>query len=162
MSNLDPDADSTVQTTLHPDGTQTRIVRASPSRAGYWIAGVVAVIAIIGVTFMVVSRNHADQASAADTNANQTAVSTAYQQGQTQAQIDAANQVAAANQTAANQAAAAQAAQNQAATTQAALAASTDAANRAALRAQRATDRTEQSQTVPVNPPPSGDAPSPQ
>ena len=131
-------------------------MRTAPSRAGYWIAGVVAVVAIIAVAFMVLSRNN----PSADANATQAAVNNAYQQGQTQAQIDAANQVTAAQQTAAAQTAAAQAAQtqaaqSQAAASQAAVAQSADDANRAAMRAQRAADRAQGA------PPPSGDT-SPQ
>lgn len=150
MSTLGPDNETTVQTTLNPDGTTTRVVRAAPSRAGYWIAGVVAVVAIIAVAFMVMSRNP----SSTDANNAQAAVDNAYQQGQTQGQIDAASQLAAqqsaAQQTAAAQTAQAQAAQSQA---QAAAAQSADAANRAAERAQRAADRSADA------PPPSDSTP---
>jgi hypothetical protein len=150
MSNLTPDDEATVQTTVNPDGTTTRVVRSAPSRAGYWIAGVVAVVAIIAVAFMVVSRNN----QSADPNATQAAVDNAYQQGQTQAQIDAAGQLTAAQQSAAAQTAAAQTAQAQAAQSQAAAQASAaqsaDAANRAAMRAQHAADR-----SADTPPPPS-------
>ncbi|HEY3811761.1 MAG TPA: hypothetical protein VGL66_00925 [Caulobacteraceae bacterium] len=137
MSNLVSDDEATVQTTVNPDGTTTRVVHAAPSRAGYWIAGLVAVVAIIAVAYMVVSRNN----QTADANATQAAVSNAYQQGQTQGQIDAASQLTAAQQAAAAQTAQAQAAQSQAAAAQASIAQSADAANRAAARAQRAADR---------------------
>jgi hypothetical protein len=160
MSNLGPNDRSSVTDTVHPDGSETRTVRAAPSRTGYWIAGAVAVVAIIAVAFMVVSHNQASQT--ADPNANQAALTNAYQQGQAQAQVQDSNQVAAAqaavNQAAQNQATQAQAMQNQAAATQAALAQSTDAANRATARAQRAADRVAD-QTPP--PPPSTDS-SPQ
>ncbi len=157
MSNLGPDDLNSPRTTVNPAGSQPRMLEAAPNRTGYWIAGAVAVVAIVAVVFLVVSHNNSNQAT--DPNATQAAVNNAYQQGQTQAQIDASNQVAAANQAAANQAAIAQTAQSQAAATQAALAQSTDAANRAAARAERAAERNgDQSKTAQVTQSPSDDS----
>ena len=157
MSNLDADGRPVVETTTYADGSQTRTVRAGGSQTGYWVAGAVAIVAILAVAFMVWNNNQAAQTVAA--TPDPAAVSTAYQQGQAQGQADTIAQTAA--QQAAAQAALQNAANQSAINNQAAVqsAAATDAANRAAARAQRAADQAAAQAQAPSSNPPADSSP---
>ena len=134
MSNFDSDGRPVVETVRYPSGTEVSSAPVRQSRTGYWVAGLVAVVAIIAVAVMVV--NHNNTQAALNANATQSdAASAAFQQGAAQATV---NDATIAAQNAAAQASVA--ASN-------ATAAANTALSQAAVRAQQANQPSDAGQT---------------